>query len=631
MKKRVMRTLCGILVMQLALSNGVMLVNAGEVTEQPVAEDTQDPGQEPGTDSAAESEEEKEALSEELLAAADGNEKDSTEALAEYAQKDGGDDTSTLKVQIKPPFELAKEQEIRVYLKDTDQSAAIQIDPEEKAYQTAEFPGLEPGDYVLRMEAAGYAAYEQKIEIAKGYNYSVSVAMDDSGRPGMGYMPYGDWNGDGVVEKSDVQAVVDALEDGSSALDEGNGTGALGVADNDFASYYQINDWDDAVAYHTGDEGWGLTVQLDQSFKMDRFAIAAPDDSTYYSDASVYYWEEGVRKKAQGMSLQRKTDGNGRAYYEINLASPIETDKLRFGFQVDYYGAHRIQVAEIRLYEYDSLADDIRALYTDDLYVALKENVQEAEFDRLQERIDTQINGDYHPQRTALQAELDAARKLYEEQGELDDIQKISTSISASYDSALKLSGLNAWQPLGVTAKAGEELVIYVGTDNGTRGKKSKLQLVVTQQHSEYDKLSRNIDLNIGRNVITLPELVSTDVEKGGALYIQYTGNNANEEYVVRVNGGRKIPVLNLYGVTDEAQRAEKISAYIEELSEYCANLEEAHEEDHGKKILFFSLDSYEEKTCIDNATDIMLDHMMISAPATQILAGLGSGGQTSR
>lgn len=29
MKKRVMRTLCGILVMQLALSNGVMLVNAG--------------------------------------------------------------------------------------------------------------------------------------------------------------------------------------------------------------------------------------------------------------------------------------------------------------------------------------------------------------------------------------------------------------------------------------------------------------------------------------------------------------------------------------------------------------------------------------------------------------------------
>lgn len=49
----------------------------------------------------------------------------------------------------------------------------------------------------------------------------------------------------------------------SSALDEGKGTSAFGIADNNFASYYQINDWDDAVAYHTGNEGWGLTVQLE--------------------------------------------------------------------------------------------------------------------------------------------------------------------------------------------------------------------------------------------------------------------------------------------------------------------------------------------------------------------------------
>lgn len=214
----------------------------------------------------------------------------------------------------------------------------------------------------------------------------------------------------------------------SSALDEGNSTGALGVADNNFVSYYQINDWDDAVSYHNGNEGWGLTVQLDQTFKMDRFAIAAPDDSTYYSGAAVYYWEGGVKKKAQGMSFQRKEDGNGRAYYEINLTDPIETDKVQFGLQVSYYGTHRIQVAELRLYEYDSLADDIRALYTNDLYIALKESVKEEDFERLQERIDTKINGDYHPQRSALQAELDAARKLYEEQGQLNDIQNISTA-----------------------------------------------------------------------------------------------------------------------------------------------------------------------------------------------------------
>lgn len=411
----------------------------------------------------------------------------------------------------------------------------------------------------------------------------------------------------------------------NSSLDAGSTTSALAAADNDFQSYYQLNDWDDAVTYHTEDEGWGLTVQLDGTYKMNRFAVAAPDDTTYYTGAAVYYWQDGTRKKAEGLSLQRKTDKNGRAYYEITLSEPIETDKVKFGFQVSYYGAHRIQVAEIRLYEYDSLADDIRALYTDDLYIALQDEVTEADFAKLQERIDTKVNGDYHPEREALQTELDIAKQLYEEQKTLDDILSIHTEINASSDSALKVSGLNAWQPLGVTAMAGEEIVIYVGAENLSQGSASRLQLIATQQHAENDQLFSAVNLNVGRNVITIPKIVSTDVEKGGALYVQYTGSSTDDRYAVRVNGGTKIPVLNLYGVTDESERQRLITDYVEELTEYCTALEKAHQEDHGKKILFFSLDSYDEKTCIYNTTDIMLDHMLISAPASQILAGLGS------
>lgn len=417
----------------------------------------------------------------------------------------------------------------------------------------------------------------------------------------------------------------------SSKLDGDSSTSALAVADNDFQSYYQINDWDDAVAYHTGNEGWGLTVELDQAYKMNRFAIAAPDDSTYYTGAAVYYWKDDVKKKAEGMNFQRKTDENGRAYYEITLSKPIEANKVQFGLQVSYYGTHRIQVAELRLYEYDSLTDDIRALYTDDLYIALRNNVTEDDFIRLQERIDTKINGDYHPDREALQKELDVAKQLFEEQKSLDDILNINTGIGASYDSGLKLSGLNAWQPLGVTAMAGDEIVLYVGAPNGKQGNRSNLQLVMTQQHAENDQFVKTINLNIGRNVITIPEIVSTDVEKGGALYVQYTGNNTNDRYAVRVNGGTKIPVLNLYGVTDETERQKLINEYVKELTEYCAGLEDQHEQDHGKKFLFFSLESYDEKTCIYNTTDIMLDHMMISVPATQILAGLGDAQKTEK
>ena len=416
----------------------------------------------------------------------------------------------------------------------------------------------------------------------------------------------------------------------NSPLDADSETSALGIADNNFESYYQINDWDDAVAYHTGNEGWGLTVELDGTFKMNRFAIAAPDESISYSGAAIYHWEDGEKKRAEGLRLQQKKDVNGRIYYEITLSNPIETDKFQLGLQTSG-NVRKIQVAEIRLYEYDSLADDIRALYTDDLYLAIRDDVTKEEFDALQERLDTKINGDYHPERDALQKELDAARQLFEEQSSFSDVQKIRTDISASYDSALKVSGLNAWQPLGVTAQAGDEVILYVGAENGKTGSASKLQLVVTQQHGESDQFMKTVNLNIGRNVITIPQIVSTDVEKGGALYVQYTGNNTNDQYAVRVNGGTKIPVLNLYGVTDETERQERVSAYVKELNEYCAELESSHDEDHGKKILLFTLDSYDQKTCIYNTTDIMLDHMMISAPAAQILAGLGDDKQAER
>ena len=195
--------------------------------------------------------------------------------------------------------------------------------------------------------------------------------------------------------------------------------------------------------------------------------------------------------------------------------------------------------------------------------------------DALQTRLDTKVDNEYHPDREVLQTELDAARQLYEDAAQLDDVLQISSQISAAYDSSLKTSGLNAWQPLGVSAKAGDTVVIYVGKTGAQTGSNTSLQLVATQQHAESSAAGKTIaNLKVGRNEITIPELISTDVEKGGALYIQYTGNNKEDSYAVRVNGGRKIPVLNLYQVNNEAERKEKIASYVKELNDYVNALE---------------------------------------------------------
>ena len=55
-----------------------------------------------------------------------------------------------------------------------------------------------------------------------------------------------------------------------------------------------------------------------------------------------------------------------------------------------------------------------------------------------------------------------------------------------------------------------------------------------------------------------MKELQSIGVEKGGSVYVQYTGNS-NEKIAVRVSGGEKIATLDLYQVSDENERLEKV------------------------------------------------------------------------
>ena len=76
----------------------------------------------------------------------------------------------------------------------------------------------------------------------------------------------------------------------------------------------------------------------------------------------------------------------------------------------------------------------------------------------------------------------------------------------------------------------------------------------------------------------------------------------------------------------------ERITAYVKELEEHVPALEEKHKNLHetageGNKVNR----DYEKQNCILGATDIMLDQMMLSVSAEQILAGLGNGSTQER
>ncbi len=397
-----------------------------------------------------------------------------------------------------------------------------------------------------------------------------------------------------------------------SALDSGDT--ALGVVDGDFTSWYGLDDWDDGAAYP--DNG-GVRVTFDDTYHIGSISLAQAEDRGTYGYVRVYARNEnGAEYQLSNVSIVKHSDGNGRVYYTIKIAGGVETDYLRVCVGYSYWN-RPISIAEMRFYTYDSLEDDILALYADDLHLTLRDDVDASTIQELQDRLDTPdaVSKELHPDYEALQRELDNARGLLE--ADYYDVVKVHTSISTALDSGVGFTGLNAWQPLGVTAYAGEELVIYVGGGNGATGSASPIQLIASQYNAEYGQVvSKAINLKIGRNEVMIPELATFDAEHGGALYVQYTGSNTNVEYSVRVSGGVEIPTLDLYQVEDDGQRLSLVTEYVEKLESYHAVLKDTHELHSGSY-------EYDPKECILNTTDIMLDQMMYSVPVTQILAGL--------
>ncbi|MDE6707889.1 MAG: M60 family metallopeptidase [Oscillospiraceae bacterium] len=109
-------------------------------------------------------------------------------------------------------------------------------------------------------------------------------------------------------------------------------------------------------------------------------------------------------------------------------------------------------------------------------------------------------------------------------------------------------------------------------------------------------------------------------------LYIAHSGNaNNSQHYSVRVNGGTQVPILDLYGITDRNKRLEKAADYIEKLDAYAENIQKLHTKIHAGANNKFINKKFDEKNCIFDSTEILIDSMLFSLPATQMLAGLGN------
>lgn len=399
----------------------------------------------------------------------------------------------------------------------------------------------------------------------------------------------------------------------------------LGLVDNDYASYWTKSDWDDGVSYPSPDKG--VYVTLDKDYEMNYLTFASVDQSVGYGTVRVGYWNSENTKTEQiiGARLTMKRDRNNNPYYIVSFDNhKIKANRIHLCLGRSNNNKSAMKIGEIHFHMYDSLEDDIMGLYADDMHTMLREDVTEEVIADLERRLDTEdeVSGEKHPLYDELMLELKTAREILE--GNMEPSYEVDNRITAKKDTHLGFSGLNSWQPLGRVAYTGEKLLVYVGHNSKKAGRSSDLQLVMTQYHAEANSVAKTVSLKVGRNDITIPQITSNNFERGGQLYIAYTGNNSSDQYAVRISGGSSIPVLNVYGKTGD-ERTEAIRDYVNKLEAYVGGIQAEHNAKHTdvKNVDY----AYDAKNCILNSTDIMLKDMMYSLPATQVWAGIAKAG----
>ncbi|MDE5885654.1 MAG: M60 family metallopeptidase, partial [Oscillospiraceae bacterium] len=460
----------------------------------------------------------------------------------------------------------------------------------------------------LSPESIHTTATTKDLELADMPKYNL-INRDEKGKPGKSHV---------VSVKRYGGEMVD------SKLDTGGDT-AWGAVDGAKISYYSKATWDDGGFNGIGNNG--LTYTLDQDYTMDTIGILTTTSIDY---TNVRCWDsEGnlVYQLNDGYSnlTSYKTDDKGRGYYLLKFPKAITASKIQISLA--RYLASPITVSETYFYRYDTLIDEVMDLYIDDLHTVLKDYVTQDTIDEMRDKINTPDEfGEVNPNKAAALRELETAEKILNAES-LSSAVEIHTGITTS-DTGRGFSGINAWQPLGVSIGTGEEVTIYVGSNKKKTGDSTNLRLITTQYHSESGGVTLDgANLKVGANTFKLSQGKLVGFESGGALYVQYQGNsNTDERYSVRVTGGSEIPILDLYQVTDETERTERAVAYINELDEYVPTIEAKHNEVHkgsGNKKLDYNYDS---QNCILGASDILLDTMMLSLPAQQMLAGTGTG-----
>lgn len=405
------------------------------------------------------------------------------------------------------------------------------------------------------------------------------------------------------------------------------------LVDGDFTTSWKVNDWDTGASYGSNR---GSEITFDDSYAIGSIAFAETLEQGYNMSlykVKVTYWdEEGNQNVVYPTSFQSKVS-NGHKYYTVKLSEPITAKKIKV--DTSGYGGSVQTMSEIRFYEYDSLADDIKALYTDDLRLVLKDDVTQETLDELANRLNTPdpISNEYHPDKSVLEAELEVAQKLFDDKQVSEKITKLDASIRSG-GTGPSLGMQNDWQSLGSVARpsvdedgTSKQIVVYMGSSDPN----TRVQITFLQNYglpSAYQ--GGTVTIKPGRTEITIPSIISADVEKGGQVMARVTSGSTSADIQIRLSGVTDIPHLDVNNlINDESKENEvkdRIRTYITELKAYMTDVKSLYPTEVSDTDKENNIYLYDEKTSPLNTTDIEGDRFTLTLPASEILKGIEEG-----
>ncbi len=292
---------------------------------------------------------------------------------------------------------------------------------------------------------------------------------------------------------------------------------------------------------------------------------------------------------------------------------PFDPQKkvIQISVAVEQAGYQLVSCSELKFVEYDpekSLPDQIRALFADDLYTQLNPATTSATITELRKKLEE--DKFYYFNIPTLQDELNLAEELLQNDNTLgakSTIVKDIQSRSNGVDGKKYGQSGSDLQPLGAAAKANEEITVYASgiPDN------QSVTLYASQFNAEASAWRAEIgQVKNGRNIFTVPKIGSQNTQRGGSLYLSYSGATP-ENIKLHVRRAVDIPVLELSDWYDDDMtpetRKERIQAYLTELDSYIT----------ANKITSSDTDIY-------NVTEISTPVVLLSLPAKAVDGGLG-------